>query len=104
MTTFVSHTVAALLLMPVIVEVSAVNPGLPSAEALVFLSVIMCSGSMAFPITSFPNVNSLLTEDAAGKPFLVARNFLLPGLAISTLVLAQLMTYMVEVTQALFPR
>jgi di/tricarboxylate transporter len=103
-TTFVSHTVASLLLMPVIVEVSQVNPSLPSSAALVFLSVIMCSGSMAFPITSFPNVNSLLTESAAGDPYLVARHFLLPGLCMSALVLAQLTTYMVYYSDALFPR
>jgi len=40
---------------------------------------------MAFPITSFPNVNSLLAEDDAGKPYLLARNYLAPG-AVGTLV------------------
>jgi phosphate transporter len=103
-TTFVSHTVAALLLMPVIVQVSAVNSKLPSSASLVFLSVIMCSGSMAFPITSFPNVNSLLTETSDGKPYLLARHFLAPGLCLSAAVLVQLTTYMVEYTNALFPR
>jgi phosphate transporter len=103
-TTFVSHTVAALLLMPVIVQVSRTNSALPSSETLVFLSVIMCSGSMAFPITSFPNVNSLLTEAHDGKPYLLARHFLFPGLCLSAVVLAQLTTYMVVYTDALFPR
>jgi di/tricarboxylate transporter len=103
-TTFVSHTVAALILMPVVVQIASVNPNLPSASALVFMCVIMCSGSMAFPITSFPNVNSLLAEDEHGKPYLVPKHFLLAGSILSSMCVASLITFMLPMTQALLPK
>lgn len=87
-TTFVSHTVAAMILLPIIAKVGTFLPH-PSAsdnallvitpELLVFLSALMCSAAMAFPISSFPNVNSLLAEDDTGHPYLRARDFLVPG-------------------------
>ena len=82
-TTFVSHTVAALIMLPFVKSVSECNPALPSSQVLLFMSIIMASGAMAFPISSFPNVNSLLAEDESGKPYLVAKNFIGPGMACS---------------------
>jgi phosphate transporter len=102
-TTFVSHTVAALLLSPVIVQIAAANPDLPSAKTLVFLSVIMCSGSMTFPITSFPNVNSLLAEDEHAQPYLEPKHFLLPGGIMTVLCIIQLISYMLPFSEAMFP-
>lgn len=101
-TTFISHTVAAILLLPVIAKVglsltadSSVDPTLISASLLVFASVLMCSGAMAFPITSFPNVNSLLTEDDKGVPYLTARDFAVPGSVATLCCYLGLITYMV---------
>eukprot|EP00009_Paramoeba_aestuarina_P017642 CAMPEP_0201532264 /NCGR_PEP_ID=MMETSP0161_2-20130828/49909_1 /ASSEMBLY_ACC=CAM_ASM_000251 /TAXON_ID=180227 /ORGANISM="Neoparamoeba aestuarina, Strain SoJaBio B1-5/56/2" /LENGTH=41 /DNA_ID= /DNA_START= /DNA_END= /DNA_ORIENTATION= len=34
---------------------------------------------MMLPITSFPNVNSLLAEDESGNPYLVSKNYIVPG-------------------------
>lgn len=81
-TTFISHTVASLILLPIMREI-ALQKG-ADMRIFVFCGVIICSGAMAFPITSFPNVNSLLAEDDAGKPYLLARNYLAPG-AVGTL-------------------
>ena len=92
-TTFVSHTVAAMILLPVIAKIGAFLPAAAapfpasllaiSPEALVFLSTLMCSSAMAFPVSSFPNINSLLAEDETGRPYLRARDFLVPGAAIT---------------------
>jgi phosphate transporter len=104
-TTFVSHTVAAMVLLPLIgtlhitsqaatgkhhqpvdggmADITAMLGGPQMGTVLVMLAVLMCSGAMAFPISSFPNVNSLLAEDEQGQPWLAANDFILPGGIIS---------------------
>ena len=64
LTTFISHTVSAIIVMPLIAEigVSAGNPAL-----MVFTCALATSSAMALPMTSFPNVNSLLAEDDFGN-------------------------------------
>lgn len=64
-TTFVSHTVAAMILLPIISKIGFLLPNTTgyfaiTPQLLVMLSSLMCSGAMAFPISSFPNINSLL--------------------------------------------
>lgn len=108
-TTFVSHTVAAMILLPIISKIGYLMPHnieSPSIwdatpQALVFLSVLMCSGAMAFPISSFPNVNSLLAEDEFGQPYLKARDFLGIGTVITLALVASLVTWMVPYTAVL---
>jgi phosphate transporter len=95
-TTFVSHTVAAMVLLPLIgtlhtahketfaasgVEAALAGPNF--STVLVIVAVLMCSGAMAFPISSFPNVNSLLAEDEQGQPWLSANDYILPGTILS---------------------
>lgn len=104
-TTFVSHTVAAMVLLPLIATLHTTAATAAKASAhgaaaaattsapliggpgmgtvLVVVSVLMCSGAMAFPISSFPNVNSLLAEDEQGQPWLAANDYLLPGSILS---------------------
>eukprot|EP00760_Papus_ankaliazontas_P025777 PhM_4_TR2872/c0_g1_i1/m.54953/K14430/PHO87_91; phosphate transporter len=93
-TSFISHTVGAMILLPVVLEVSNLNSAMPDARFLVFSAVTMCSGAMAFPITSFPNVNSLLAEDDTGKSYLLAKNFVLPGMLMTLFTLTALCTFM----------
>eukprot|EP00331_Platyophrya_macrostoma_P034712 CAMPEP_0176440002 /NCGR_PEP_ID=MMETSP0127-20121128/20299_1 /TAXON_ID=938130 /ORGANISM="Platyophrya macrostoma, Strain WH" /LENGTH=772 /DNA_ID=CAMNT_0017824419 /DNA_START=130 /DNA_END=2445 /DNA_ORIENTATION=- len=105
-TTFVSHTVAAMILLPIISKIGYMMPHASidqvgssgsmweaSPQALVFLSVLMCSGAMAFPISSFPNVNSLLAEDEFGQPYLKARDFLGIGTVVTVALIASLVTW-----------
>lgn len=59
--TFISHTVAALIMLPLVHEVGAsMNGGHPSL--LVMGSALMCSVAMGLPTSGFPNMS---------KPFLV---------------------------------
>eukprot|EP00658_Telonema_sp_P-2_P023874 TRINITY_DN19579_c0_g3_i3.p1 TRINITY_DN19579_c0_g3~~TRINITY_DN19579_c0_g3_i3.p1 ORF type:complete len:101 (+),score=18.55 TRINITY_DN19579_c0_g3_i3:135-437(+) len=64
-------------------------------ELLVFLSTLMCSAAMAFPISSFPNVNSLLAEDDLGRPYLKAKDFLVTGLLVTLVFFVSCGTWMV---------
>ncbi|EKG06196.1 sodium/sulfate symporter, putative [Trypanosoma cruzi] len=98
-TTFVSHTVSAMILLPIIAKIGFLLPkqeGILSVTPaiLVMLSALMCSGAMAFPISSFPNVNSLLAEDSTGQPYLKAKDFLFCGTLITLLFLFCLVTWM----------
>jgi phosphate transporter len=86
-------------MLPIIAKVGFMLPGSTIApETLVFLSVLMCSGAMAFPISSFPNVNSLLAEDEFGKPYLKASDFIKMGFLATMIVVVSLMTWMVPYT------
>ncbi|KAG5474883.1 hypothetical protein LSCM4_04062 [Leishmania orientalis] len=107
-TTFVSHTVAAMVLLPIIVKIGFLMPestGMMTVtpQSMVMLTALMCSGAMAFPISSFPNVNSLLVEDSKGKPYLRAKDFLFCGTVITLLFTACLVTWMVPLTNLVLP-
>jgi len=86
-TTFVSHTVAALVLMPLVVQLGA-SAGV--RDLAVFVCGLACSVACALPMTSFPNVNSLMAVDDQGKPWLAMRHFLRAG-APMTLVMTVLL-------------
>ncbi|CCW68550.1 unnamed protein product [Phytomonas sp. Hart1] len=101
--TFVSHTVAAIVILPIIDKIGQLiqpnsGPFAVTSESLVLLCAFMCSGAMAFPISSFPNVNSLLAEDPKGNPYLRAKNFLTTGLLIQLILFISLITWMVPLT------
>ncbi|EPY21979.1 phosphate transporter [Strigomonas culicis] len=105
-TTFVSHTVAAMIMLPIIVKIGFLMPhsdGLfqVTPESMVMLSALMCSGAMAFPISSFPNVNSLLAEDERGQPYLRAKDFLFCGTAVTLFFTFCLITWMVPLTNSI---
>lgn len=89
-TTFVSHTVAALVLMPLVVELGS-DAG--AAELSVLIGALACSTACALPMTSFPNVNSLLAVDDHGKPWLGVRHFLLAGIPMTLLTAILLVTF-----------
>lgn len=94
---FVSHIVSAIVLLPIISRVGAslAPDGAVSQTTLVLAAVFMCSGSMAFPISSFPNVNSLLAEDSKGVPYLRAKHYLFPGFIATFVSFFGLVTFMV---------
>jgi len=88
-TTFVSHTVAALILTPIIVDIAA-STG--SVQIVVMLATLMMSGAMSLPMSSFPNANSLLVDDDFNRPFLHPMDYIKHGSAISVLIFAALCT------------
>jgi len=53
---FISHTVAALIFLPLVREVGQ-NMAEPHPNLLVMSSVLMCSAAMALPTSGFPNMS-----------------------------------------------
>ena len=89
LTTFVSHTVAAIILLPLIVDLSIEvgHPHLP-----VVCSAFSISAAMALPFSSFPNINSLLVLDDHGRPYLQVYDFVRVGVLFSILTVALIVT------------
>lgn len=54
--TFISHTVAALILLPLVYDVGA-SMEEPHPNLLVMAGVLMCSAAMALPTSGFPNMS-----------------------------------------------
>jgi len=89
-TSFVSHTVAAIILIPVVVEVGII---IGAPQTLYMTTILMDSGSMTLPMTSFPNVNSMLLEDARGQPYLRVKDFVQYGGPITLMIILLLSTF-----------
>ena len=74
--TFVSSTVSAIILLPLALQVG-IAVGHP--KAIVMCCVIMCSGAMALPVSSFPNMNAISVTDPNGGPYLTTLDFIKCG-------------------------
>ncbi|CAI5730779.1 unnamed protein product [Hyaloperonospora brassicae] len=85
LTTFVSHTVASIILLPIIVQM-AIEIGHPHIP--VICCALAISAAMALPFSSFPNINSLLVLDDHGQPYLEVKDFLRVGVAFSLVTMA----------------
>lgn len=88
-TTFVSHTVSSIILIPAIITIGA---AIGHVKMIVVAAGLMLSGAMALPMSSFPNVNSLLLEDDYGNPYLHVVDFLKFGGPFSVIVVFILLT------------
>jgi phosphate transporter len=52
--TFISHTIASVLLVPIAKEVGSNLPG-NHANLLIFITGLICSTGMGMPVSGFPN-------------------------------------------------
>jgi len=90
--TFISHTVAALIFLPL---VQSVGKGManPHPNLLVMASVLMCSAAMGLPTSGFPNMTAIMMEDSqTGQRYLQVRHFITRG------VPASIFTFLVVIT------
>lgn len=55
--TFISHTVAALILLPLVKQIGLAMEGANHANLLVMGSALMCSFAMGLPTSGFPNMS-----------------------------------------------
>ncbi|KAI0259100.1 SPX domain-containing protein [Gloeopeniophorella convolvens] len=90
--TFISHTIASVLLVPI---ASHVGRGLPGNQAnlLIFITGLVCSTGMGMPVSGFPNQTAATQEDEMGQLYLSNVDFLkngVPASAIAALVVATL--------------
>ncbi|KAJ3336733.1 low-affinity phosphate transporter [Kappamyces sp. JEL0680] len=90
-TSFISHTVGALIILPVVAQIGALLPD-PRPRMLVMASALMCSGGMALPVSSFPNMNAISLEDSGGEPWLYVSDFLAVGILSSLFAWAMVLS------------
>jgi phosphate transporter len=83
----ISHTVSALIVLPVIKTVGekmADRLG-PHGDLLVLGAAFMCSGAMALPVSGFPNITAISLEDSTGFPYLSTKDFLKCGIPMTVI-------------------
>ncbi|PGH16962.1 hypothetical protein AJ79_01346 [Helicocarpus griseus UAMH5409] len=81
--TFISHTVAALIMLPLVEQVGA-GMDHPHPNLLVMGSALMCSVAMGLPTSGFPNMTAIMMEvPETGQRYLRVRHFLTRGIPAS---------------------
>lgn len=82
--TFVSHTVAALIIVPLVKEVGENLPD-PHPMILIMGTALMASAAMGLPTSGFPNVTAISMTDELGKRYLSVNLFITRGVPASLL-------------------
>lgn len=83
--TFVSHTVAALIIVPIVQQVGQ-NLPVPHPNLLVMGAGLACSAGMGLPVSGYPNMSAIMMEDPTGRPYLKTKDFLIVGVPTSIVV------------------
>ena len=89
--TFVSHTVAALIIVPLIAEIGSKLDD-PHPNLLIMGAAFLCSAAMGLPTSGFPNVTAISLVDDFGERYLTVGNFISRG------VPSSIFAYLVVVT------
>ncbi|KAG7106734.1 putative transporter C3B8.04c like protein [Verticillium longisporum] len=92
--TFISHTVAALIILPLVYDVG-MSMEEPHPNLLVMAGVLMCSAAMGLPTSGFPNMTAIMKEDPTGQRYLQVKHFISRGVpsSILTLIVAVTLGY-----------
>jgi len=80
--TFISHTIASVLLVPIASEVGKHLP-VPHARLLIFVTGLVCSTGMGMPVSGFPNQTAATQEDDMGQLYLTNVDFIKCGVPAS---------------------
>lgn len=94
--TFISHTVGAMVILPIVQQVGETALGHPHPRLLVMGAALMCSGAMGLPVSGFPNMNAISLEDATGKNYVNTLDFVWVG------VPSSVFAYIIVVTVGYF--
>ncbi|KAL1970649.1 hypothetical protein VTN77DRAFT_4293 [Rasamsonia byssochlamydoides] len=90
--TFISHTVAALIILPLVQHVG-LGMEHPHPNLLVMASALMCSVAMGLPTSGFPNMTAIMMEiPNTGQRYLRVSHFLTRGIP------ASIISFLVVVT------
>ncbi|KAI0191309.1 SPX domain-containing protein [Astrocystis sublimbata] len=89
--TFISHTVAALILLPLVHNIGKAMEE-PHPNLLVMATTLMCSAAMGLPTSGFPNMTAIMKEDATGERYLSVKHFITRGIPSSILSLLVVVT------------
>jgi di/tricarboxylate transporter len=90
-TSFISHTVGALIFIPMIQVLGEHLPD-PHPRLLMMAAAMACSSGMAMPVSSFPNITASSQEDGAGRVYVSPKQFIRSGLLCSGIVWAVIVT------------
>ncbi|CAN3374722.1 hypothetical protein DIURU_002297 [Diutina rugosa] len=91
MATFVSHTVAALIVIPLVSEIGNELPE-PHPRLLIMAAALLCSAAMGLPTSGFPNVTAICMTDEFGKPYLTVGTFITRGVPSSLIAYGIIVT------------
>ncbi|KZO91147.1 Sodium/sulfate symporter [Calocera viscosa TUFC12733] len=80
--TFISHTIASVLLVPIAAEVGE-RLADPHPRLLIMLTALLCSTGMGMPVSGFPNQTAANQEDEVGRRYLTNIDFLKNGVPAS---------------------
>ncbi|EJU04721.1 Sodium/sulfate symporter [Dacryopinax primogenitus] len=80
--TFISHTIASVLLVPIALEVGE-RLAEPHPRLLIMLTALLCSTGMGMPVSGFPNQTAANQEDEVGRRYLTNVDFLKNGVPAS---------------------
>lgn len=85
--TFISHTVAALIILPLVYSVG-IGMEEPHPNLLVMGGALMCSAAMGLPTSGFPNMTAIMMEDSqTGQRYLQVKHFISRGIPSSIITL-----------------
>ncbi|PWN89439.1 SPX-domain-containing protein [Acaromyces ingoldii] len=82
--TFISHTIAAVLLVPIAAQVGD-SLAEPHPRLLIMATVLTASAAMGLPVSGFPNMAASAQEDSTGKRYIRVSDFLRVGIPASIL-------------------
>ncbi|KAG6877951.1 hypothetical protein C0993_001569 [Termitomyces sp. T159_Od127] len=80
--TFISHTIASVLLVPIVKKVGDNLPG-NHQNILILVTALICSAGMGMPVSGFPNQTAATQEDELGELYLSNVDFLKNGVPAS---------------------
>lgn len=89
--TFISHTVAALIVLPLVQEVGN-SMADPHPNILVMAAVLMASAAMGLPTSGFPNMTAIMMETETGHRYLSVKHFITRGVPSSILAYGVIVT------------
>ena len=90
--TFISHTIAAVLLVPIAAQMGA-NLVEPHPRLLIMATTLTSSAAMGLPISGFPNMTAINLEDEVGHHYVSVKTFLrvgIPASVLATIIIATL--------------
>lgn len=79
MATFVSHTVAAMIIIPLMSEIGQQLPQ-DHSRLLIMLTAMLASAAMGLPTSGFPNVTAISMTDELGDRYLNVGSFISRGI------------------------
>ncbi|QHS75913.1 Pho91p [Saccharomyces paradoxus] len=92
MATFVSHTVAAMIIVPLMSEIGSNLPSGDHSRLLIVIAALLCSSAMGLPTSGFPNVTAISMIDEVGDRYLTVGTFITRGVPASLLSYAAIVT------------